>query len=86
MAAGMASASSFTLRIEKNVHVTNDPTKAFRVKAVNTHQPVAVGPPAEVLTAPTLRRHYHTDVEIVRAADGTLAVIPLRTSVLDGRL
>ncbi len=30
----MASASSFTLRVEKNVHVTNDPTKAFRVKAV----------------------------------------------------
>jgi predicted lipoprotein with Yx(FWY)xxD motif len=42
--AGLASASSFTLRVAKNVHVTNDPTQAFRVKAVNTHEAVAVGP------------------------------------------
>jgi hypothetical protein len=42
--AGMAAASSFTLKIHKNVHVTNDPTKAFRVKPVNTHEAVAVGP------------------------------------------
>jgi predicted lipoprotein with Yx(FWY)xxD motif len=41
--AGMASASSFTLRVHKNVHVTNDPTKAFRVKPVDTHEAVAVG-------------------------------------------
>ncbi|HTX32009.1 MAG TPA: hypothetical protein VMD09_11515 [Solirubrobacteraceae bacterium] len=40
----MASASAFTLRVEKNVHVTNTPTKAFRVKAVDTHEAVAVGP------------------------------------------
>jgi predicted lipoprotein with Yx(FWY)xxD motif len=40
----MASASSFTLRVEKGAHVTNDPTKAFRVKAVNTHEAIAVGP------------------------------------------
>jgi predicted lipoprotein with Yx(FWY)xxD motif len=40
----MASASSFTLRVEKNVHVTNDPTKAFRVRPVNRHEAVAVGP------------------------------------------
>jgi predicted lipoprotein with Yx(FWY)xxD motif len=43
LAATIASASSFTLRVEKNVHVTNDPTKAFRVKPVNTHESVAVG-------------------------------------------
>jgi predicted lipoprotein with Yx(FWY)xxD motif len=40
----MASASSFTLRVERNVHVTNTPTKAFRVKPVNRHEAVAVGP------------------------------------------
>jgi predicted lipoprotein with Yx(FWY)xxD motif len=42
--AAMASASSFTLKVRKNVHVTNNPTKAFRVKAVNKHEAVAVGP------------------------------------------
>jgi predicted lipoprotein with Yx(FWY)xxD motif len=42
--AAMASAKSFTLRVAKNVHVTNTPTKAFRVKAVDTHEAVAVGP------------------------------------------
>ncbi len=42
--AGMAVAKSFTLRVAKNVHVTNTPTMAFRVKAVNTHEAVAVGP------------------------------------------
>ena len=40
----LASASSFTLRVEKNVHVTNTPTMSFRVKAVDKHQAVAVGP------------------------------------------
>jgi predicted lipoprotein with Yx(FWY)xxD motif len=30
--------------VSKNVHVTNTPTKAFRVKAVDTHEAVAVGP------------------------------------------
>jgi predicted lipoprotein with Yx(FWY)xxD motif len=42
--AGMAVASSNTLKVAKNVHVTNTPTKAFRVKAVDTHEAVAVGP------------------------------------------
>lgn len=44
LVAAIASASSFTLKVEKNAHVTNDPTKAFRVKAVNTHESIAVGP------------------------------------------
>ncbi|MBV9603552.1 MAG: hypothetical protein JO027_00520 [Solirubrobacterales bacterium] len=42
--AGMAAAKSFTLRVTKNVQVTNTPTKAFRVKAVNVNEAVAVGP------------------------------------------
>jgi predicted lipoprotein with Yx(FWY)xxD motif len=43
--AGLALAkSAVTLKVAKNVHVTNNPTKAFRVKAVNTHEAVAVGP------------------------------------------
>jgi predicted lipoprotein with Yx(FWY)xxD motif len=42
--AGMAIAKSFSLKVLKNVHVTNTPTKAFRVKAVDTHEAVAVGP------------------------------------------
>jgi predicted lipoprotein with Yx(FWY)xxD motif len=42
--ATVASASSLTLRVEKNVHVTNTPTKAFRVKPVNKREAVAVGP------------------------------------------
>jgi predicted lipoprotein with Yx(FWY)xxD motif len=42
--AGEAIAKSFTLRVLKNVHVTNTPTKPFRVKAVDTHEAVAVGP------------------------------------------
>jgi predicted lipoprotein with Yx(FWY)xxD motif len=42
--AALASAKSFTLRVEKNVHVTNSPTARFRVKPVNTHEAVDVGP------------------------------------------
>jgi predicted lipoprotein with Yx(FWY)xxD motif len=42
--AGVALAKSFTLKVSKNVHVTNTPTKAFRVKAVNAHESIAVGP------------------------------------------
>lgn len=42
--ASMAIAKSFTLRVSNNVHVTNVPTKSFRVKAVNKHESVAVGP------------------------------------------
>jgi predicted lipoprotein with Yx(FWY)xxD motif len=43
---GTAAASSFTLHVAKNVHVTNNgpSVKAFRVKAVNTREAVAVGP------------------------------------------
>jgi len=40
--AGLAVAKSFTLKVSKNVHVTNTPTKAFRVKAVDVREPVAV--------------------------------------------
>ncbi len=42
--AAIASASSFTLKVSKNVHVTNSAFKSFAVKAVNTHEAVAVGP------------------------------------------
>jgi predicted lipoprotein with Yx(FWY)xxD motif len=42
--ASIAVAKSFTLKVTKGVHVTNTPTKAFRVKAVDTHEAVAVGP------------------------------------------
>jgi predicted lipoprotein with Yx(FWY)xxD motif len=42
--AAVADAKSFTLRVVKNVHVTNTPTKAFRVRAVDVHESVAVGP------------------------------------------
>jgi predicted lipoprotein with Yx(FWY)xxD motif len=42
--ASIAVAKSFTLKVTKNVHVTNTPTKAFRVKAVDAHEAVAVGP------------------------------------------
>jgi predicted lipoprotein with Yx(FWY)xxD motif len=41
--AGLAVAKSFTLKVSKNVHVTNTPTKSFRVKAVDVHEAVAVG-------------------------------------------
>jgi predicted lipoprotein with Yx(FWY)xxD motif len=42
--AGIALAKSFTLKVAKNVHVTNTPTKAFRVRAVDVHKAIAVGP------------------------------------------
>ncbi len=42
--AAIAVGKSFTLRVAKNVHVTNTPTKAFRVRAVDVHEAVAVGP------------------------------------------
>ena len=42
--AGVALAKSFTLKVAKNVHVTNTPTKAFAVKPVNVHESIAVGP------------------------------------------
>src|SRR5437763_6159925 len=40
----LALAKSFTLKVAKNVHGTNTPTKAFRVNAVDVHEAVAVGP------------------------------------------
>jgi predicted lipoprotein with Yx(FWY)xxD motif len=42
--AAIAVAKTFTLKVVKNVHVTNTPTKAFRVRAVDVHEAVAVGP------------------------------------------
>jgi predicted lipoprotein with Yx(FWY)xxD motif len=42
--AAVAVAKSFTLRVANGVHVTNTPTKAFRVRAVDVHEAVAVGP------------------------------------------
>ena len=42
--AGLAIAQSFTLKVQKNVHVTNAPTAQFAVKPVDTHEAVAVGP------------------------------------------
>jgi predicted lipoprotein with Yx(FWY)xxD motif len=39
----IAMAKSFTLKVAKNVHVTNTPTKAFRVRAVDVNESVAVG-------------------------------------------
>jgi predicted lipoprotein with Yx(FWY)xxD motif len=42
--AAVAGATSFTLKVAKNVHVTNVPTAMFAVKPVNTHEAVAVGP------------------------------------------
>jgi predicted lipoprotein with Yx(FWY)xxD motif len=42
--AAIAVASTATLKVEKNVHVTNNPTAMFRIKAVNVHEAVAVGP------------------------------------------
>lgn len=41
--AGVAIAKSFTLKVAKNVHVTNTPTKSFRVKPVDKRESVAVG-------------------------------------------
>jgi predicted lipoprotein with Yx(FWY)xxD motif len=42
--AAMAGAKSFTLRVAKNVHVTNAAAAKFAVKPVNTDEAVAVGP------------------------------------------
>ena len=39
-----STAASTTVRIGTGVHVTNTPTKAFRVKPVDTTESVAVGP------------------------------------------
>jgi predicted lipoprotein with Yx(FWY)xxD motif len=42
--AASAVANTFTLRVAKHVHVTNTPTKAFRIRAVDVHEAVAIGP------------------------------------------
>jgi predicted lipoprotein with Yx(FWY)xxD motif len=42
--AGIAVAKSLTLKVTKNVHVTNASTAMFAVKPVDTHEAVAVGP------------------------------------------
>ena len=42
--AAVAIAKSFTLKVTKNVHVTNAPTAMFAVQPVDTHEAVAVGP------------------------------------------
>jgi len=44
VAASMAIAKSFTLKVANNVHVTNAAAAQFAVKPVNTHEAVAVGP------------------------------------------
>jgi len=48
--------------------------------------PVAWGPPETVLAEETLRRYYHADVQVLTAADGTIAVVPLaRRGLTAGR-
>jgi predicted lipoprotein with Yx(FWY)xxD motif len=42
--AAMAAAGSLALRVARSVHVTNAPTKAFRVKPIDAREAVAVGP------------------------------------------
>jgi predicted lipoprotein with Yx(FWY)xxD motif len=42
--ASIAVAKSFTLKVTKGVHVDNSKFSSFAVKAVNTHEAVAVGP------------------------------------------
>ncbi len=41
---GIAAASSFTLKVEKNAHDTNAAFKSFAVRAVNKKESIAVGP------------------------------------------
>jgi iron complex transport system ATP-binding protein len=41
-------------------------------------RPVAYGPPREVLTAPTLSKHYAADVEVLTTSGGDLVVAPSR--------
>jgi predicted lipoprotein with Yx(FWY)xxD motif len=42
--AAAALGATTVLRVQKNTHVTNTPTKAFRVRAIDKHESVAVGP------------------------------------------
>jgi predicted lipoprotein with Yx(FWY)xxD motif len=41
---GIAAASSFTLKVEKNAHDTNAAFKSFAVRPVNKQESIAVGP------------------------------------------
>ncbi len=41
---GIAAASTFTLKVEKNAHDTNAAFKSFAVRAVNKTESIAVGP------------------------------------------
>jgi iron complex transport system ATP-binding protein len=41
-------------------------------------RPVALGPPAEVLTEPVLSRYYRTPVSVLDGPDGTAVVVPRR--------
>jgi iron complex transport system ATP-binding protein len=50
---------------------------ADRLVLLDSGKAVAEGPPAAVLTESLLRRYYHTDIEILTASDGTIAVVPL---------
>ena len=43
-AVAIATAGSPTLRVKRNVHVTNAPNAGFAAKPVNVHEAVAVGP------------------------------------------
>jgi iron complex transport system ATP-binding protein len=44
--------------------------------------PVAEGSASEVLTEATLCRYYGADIEILKARDGTIAVVPLSRNVV----
>lgn len=53
---------------------------ADRLALLHQGELVAHGAPGEVLTEPILSRYYQTPVEVLRSADGTAVVVPLRTS------
>jgi len=53
---------------------------ADRLALLHHGELVAHGPPGEVLTEPILSRYYQTPVEVLRSADGTAVVVPLRTA------
>ncbi|MDH4365088.1 MAG: ABC transporter ATP-binding protein, partial [Acidimicrobiia bacterium] len=53
---------------------------ADRLALLHQGELVAHGTPGEVLTEPILSRYYQTPVEVLRSADGTAVVVPLRTA------
>ncbi len=53
---------------------------ADRLALLHQGELAAHGPPDEVLTEPILSRYYQTPVEVLRSADGTAVVVPLRTT------